>query len=147
MNLSHHFAVKELVHPDILDKLGDKRAAATISIYLVKQLEIIRSRFGATFINGNFNGKTYFDSGLRKASFYKTRWGRIRESFSTHQYGNTADCKFIDFTPIEIYNHIILNPEEYPYILRMENAHKTIGWLHIECGLRDPNDEIEVFDP
>ena len=142
MKLSKHFAVSELVHPDIVNKLGESRAANLVSPYLIKALERLRVKFGPITING---GK-YTNSGLRKASFYKNKLGFMRESYSTHQYGNTADLKFKNATPVEVYEYILDNQENFPLIVRMENAHKTRTWLHIECG-RYRSNTIEVFNP
>ena len=141
MKLSNHFAVSELVHPDIINKLGEKRAANTISPFLIKELERLRSKFGPITINGG----RFKDSGLRKASYYR-KYGMMRESYSTHQYGNTADLKFSDSTPEEVYDYVLENQGEFPCIVRMENAYKTKTWLHIECG-RYREEKIEVFNP
>lgn len=141
MKIGTYFSVRELVHPDILSKLGEKRAANTISDYLLLELERIRDMFGAVYINGG----TYKNSGLRKASFYK-RWGIQYESYSTHQYGNTADLKFGNsIKPSEVYDYILKHQDHFPYIVRMENARQTKTWLHIECG-KYREDKIEVFN-
>lgn len=142
--LSQHFSVSELVNPDIIKKLGEIRAANFISPFLIQTLEVIRARFGPIVINGEFRGLTFTNSGLRKASYYK-KLGIMIESYSTHQYGNTADCKFPEATPAQIYDYILDNPDEFPFIVRMENAHITESWLHIECGKY--RDKIEVFNP
>lgn len=145
MKISDNFSVKELVNDDIVDKLGENRAANIVSPYLLKQLEALRLRFGPITINDYEWGGMFKNSGVRKASFYK-RLGIMRESYSTHQYGNTADLKFTDFTAIQVYDYIMDNQDEFPYIVRMENAHKTKTWLHVECG-RYCLDNIEVFNP
>ena len=142
MKLSNHFAVSELVHPDIISKLGETRAANLVNPYLIKALERLRVKFGPITIN---NGG-YTNSGLRKASFYKNKLGFMRESYSTHQYGNTADLKFKDATPEEVYDYILTHQSAFPYIVRMENAHKTKTWLHVECG-RYRDNKIQVFNP
>jgi hypothetical protein len=145
MKVSKNFTVKEFVNPDILKKLGDIRSANIINPYLIQQVQSLRNKYGPITINGKFRGKTFIDSGIRKASFYK-KMGIIRESYSTHLFCNTADLKFLDSTPIEVYDFILDNQEQFPYIIRMENAHKTKTWLHIECGKYRVGD-IQVFNP
>lgn len=142
MKISKYFTVQELVNPDIINVLGEERAANAISVHLLKELDRLRAKFGPIYINTG----SYINSGLRKASFYK-KFGVMRESYSTHQYGNTADLKFRDVTPIEAYNYIINNQNKFPLIVRMENAHKTKTWLHVECGPYKRKKEIEVFNP
>lgn len=151
MKISRHFTVQELVTPDIIAALGEKRAANLISTYMIKELERMRNRFGPIIVN---NGH-YINSGLRASTFYtkKHKCGMfktidiIRQSYSTHQWGNTADLKFVNATPEEVYNYILLNQQQFPFIVRMENAHKTKTWLHVEFGLYRNEDDIEVFNP
>lgn len=147
MKLSKNFSTEEFVQPDIIKKLGDARASNLVNIYLVKSAQAIRDRFGPTIINGKINGKEFIDSGIRKASFYKNWRGAIKESYSTHLWGNTGDLKFKNTTPIEVFDYILNNPNEFPFIVRMENAYKTKTWLHIECGKFRNSTTIEVFDP
>ncbi len=143
MKVSNNFSVQALVHKDIIKTLGEKRAANLISIYLIKELERIRNRFGSVHINGG----RFSNSGIRKSSYYKNKLGFTRLSYSTHQWGNTADLKFANgVTPIEVYEFILNNKTDFPYIVRMENAHKTKTWLHIECG-RYREENIQVFNP
>jgi len=141
MKISNNFTVQELVHKDIINVLGEGRAANTISTYLISSLEKLRNHYGAIRINGG----GYKNSGLRKASYYR-KFGIIRESYSTHQYGNTADLKFSNgVKPAEVFDFILANQEKFPYIVRMENAHETRTWLHIECG-KFKGKKIEVFN-
>ena len=143
MKLSSNFTVEELVHPDIIKKLGAKRAANLISLYLIKELERLRDQYGAIHING----RRFINSGLRQASYYKNKIGLMKQSYSTHQWGNTADLKFSNgIKPAEVYDYILDNPNKFPFIVRMENAHKTKTWLHIECGAYR-EDTIRVFNP
>jgi hypothetical protein len=146
MKLSKNFTTEEFIHPDIIKKLGDKRSSNIVNNFLIKQVQLIRDKFGPVIINGKYGGKNFINSGVRKASFYKTL-GVIRESYSTHLWCNTADLKFKNITPIEVYDYILNNPNEFPYIVRMENAHKTKTWLHIECGRFRDGYKIEVFNP
>lgn len=142
MKLSNNFTLKELVHKDIINVLGEKRAANLVSPRLLQELERLRNMYGAITING---GK-FENSGIRKASYY-TSWGMMTQSYSTHQWGNTADLKFANgVKPAEVYDYILAHQGKFPYIVRMENAHLTETWLHIECG-QYREEFIEVFEP
>lgn len=145
LRVSKYFTIKELVHPDIIKTLGEKRAAALIHPDLLLTLDKLRAVFGAIIVNGKFGGLTFTNSGIRKASYYKNSMGFIRQSYSTHQWGNTVDCKFLDTTPEEVYEYILKHPQSFK-VIRMENAHKTKTWLHLECGDRRGED-IQVFNP
>lgn len=147
MKLSKNFSTEEFIHPDIIMKLGDIRASNLVNVYLIKSVQTIRDRFGPTTINGSFGGKEFINSGLRKANFYKNWTGTIKESYSTHLWGNTSDLKFKEVTPIEVYEYILADHNKFPFIVRMENAHKTKTWLHIECGKFRNGSIIEVFNP
>jgi len=143
MKLTEHFSVQELVHPDIIKKLGVERAANLVSPYLLRGIEKLRAKYGPIHVNGG----NFTNSGMRKASFYKNKLGFIKESYSTHLYGTTADLKFSDTTAIEVYDTILANPDDFPYVIRMENAHITKTWLHIEFGKVRRNGKLEVFNP
>ena len=147
MKLSKNFTVQEFVNPSIIKVLGERRAANIVNPFLIQAVQSLRNKFGPIVINGSYGGKSFIDSGVRRASFYKKRFGGIRESYSTHLFCNTGDLKFHDTTPIEVYDHILNNPRQFPYIIRMENAHKTKTWLHIECGKYRDGEKIEVFNP
>jgi len=142
MKISNNFTVKELVHKDIINVLGEKRAANLVSPHLIAELERLRHIYGAIHINGG----RFKNSGIRKASYY-TKWGFTYQSYSTHQWGNTADLKFTQgIKAAEVYDYILAHQDKFPYIVRMENAHETKTWLHIECG-KYREEYIEVFNP
>lgn len=143
MKLSNNFTVQELVHEDIIKVLGEKRAANLVSPRLLQEMERLRNMYGSIHINGG----RFKNSGIRQASYYRNKLGLIRQSYSTHQWGNTADLKFSNgIYAKDVYDYILDNQGKFPYIVRMENAHKTKKWLHIECGQYREN-EIEVFNP
>ena len=146
MKISNNFTVRELVHPDIVNKLGEKRAANLVSPHLLVDIERLRNQFGKITINDYEWGGKFKNSGIRTASYY-TSWGVMTQSYSTHQWGTTADLKFSNgIRPTEVYDYILANPEQFSFIVRMENAYLTKTWLHIECG-KYREDKIEVFNP
>jgi hypothetical protein len=139
MRLSTHFTLDELVHPDIITKVGD-RAADFLHPELVPTLEAIRARFGAIAVNGIYKGKTFSHSGLRLPD------SPIGANLSSHKFGCSCDCKFYGETPQAIQKYIIRNQSEFPHISRMENADVTVTWLHIEVTSKR-NKSIKVFNP
>jgi len=146
MQLTEHFWLEELVHKDIITKLGQERAANLVNPLLLQTLEQLRSKFGPIYINGDFKNNSFINSGIRMASYYK-KFGIMYPSFSTHQYGNTVDCKFANYTPIQVYDFILDNPQQFRHVVRLENAHETKTWLHMECGRYRKDNKIEVFNP
>jgi len=138
MKLTKNFSLSELVHPDILDLVGDD-AVKLLHPELAPTLQAIRDKFGKIMINGDIWGKKFTLSGLRPKN---TTVGAKR---SKHKIGTAADCKFETVTPIEVQNYIILHQDEFPNITRIENALVTKTWLHVETGERTGS--IKVFNP
>ena len=139
MKLSDHFTLDEIVHKDIIEKIGN-RSADFLHAELVPTLEAIRARFGAIVVNGTYKGEVFTNSGLRLPK------GDLGASMSSHKFGNAVDCKFYGSTPLEVQNYIIRHQSEFPHISRMENAMTTVTWLHAEvCSNRKGS--IDVFYP
>ncbi len=139
MKLSKNFSLIELVHPDIVERVGD-RAADFLHPELVPMLQRLRDMFGSIVVNGQFNGGTFTNSGLRLPN------GTVGAKLSSHRFGTACDLKFTDTTPEEVQEYINDNQDDFPTIRRMENASVTITWLHIEVtGKRVGN--IYTFNP
>jgi len=58
-----------------------------------------------------------------------------------------ADCKFYDATPIKVQKYLLEHQDDFPYIVRMEDAKITKTWLHVEVGKRPLGQKIKVFKP
>ena len=138
MKLSKNFSLSELVHPDIIAKVGN-RSADFLHPMAVGTLQALRDEFGSITVNGMFNGQVFKDSGLRLPH------GHVGANLSSQKFGCGFDLKFSNRKPIEVQNHIILNQSDYPYITRIENALVTKTWLHLEIGER--TNSIKVFNP
>lgn len=139
MKLTDNFSLSELVHPDIIERIGD-RAADFLHPQLPTTLQALRDKFGAITVNGTFRGKTFTDSGLRHPK------SKVGAKLSSHRFGTAADLKFYEITPIEVQEYIVRHQNEFPAIRRMEDAKVTVTWLHIETTfLRKGN--IYVFKP
>lgn len=138
MQLTENFSLKELVHPELLRILGN-RAASALNPLLLTSLQALRDEFGPIVVNGTYKGRTFVDSGLRQP--HDMQYAK----YSAHKFGFAADCKFKDVDPIQVQKHILEHPNDYPYIIRLENAEITKTWLHVEAGVREG--EIIVFNP
>lgn len=142
MDLSTHFTVKELVDPETVKAMGEKRAANTVHQVLIDTLEDLKDALnGASIIVNNYErGGNYRYSGVRPYTYHEGA------DFSSHRYGNTADCKFgSGLSPIWVQQLIMKHQDDFPNIVRMENAAITKTWLHIECGKR--SGPIVIFRP
>jgi len=138
--LSKNFKLKELVHLDIIERVGI-RAADFLHPCLVPTLQVLRDKFGPAVVNGVFNNRTYTNSGLRLPN------SSIGAPLSTHRFGNGADVKFKKNTPLAVQNYILNNQDIFPHITRLENAMLTKTWLHLEVGDRKDGETITVFNP
>jgi hypothetical protein len=143
MNLSTHFTVKELVDPETVKAMGEKRAANTVHQVLVDTLEDLKTALdGASItINSYEWGGNYRYSGVRPHTY------KEGATFSSHRYGNTADCKFKTLTPVWVQRFIMKHQDDFPNIVRMEDAAITKTWLHIETSSRKREGDIIVFRP
>jgi len=140
MKLAPNWFLHELVHPDILDRIGD-RAADFLNPNLAPTLQSIRDKFGVMVVNGMYSGKLFTSSGLRLPH------GHVGAMLSSHKFGCAADCKFMGVKPIDVQSYIINNQDEFPYISRMESALVTKTWLHIETQTEKREGSIHVFNP
>lgn len=138
MKLSENFFLDELIHPDILAKIGES-SVDFLHPLLVPTLQALRDKFGRIVVNGEYRGIVFTNSGLRKPR------GTVGAALSRHKFGCAADCKFDDIEPIDVQNYVIQHQQEFPYITRLENALVTKTWLHIEVGNR--HNSIKVFNP
>jgi len=138
LQISKHFSIKELIDPETYGQIGD-RSEGIIDPRLIETIEAIREKFGRTTINTWEFGGRFEYSGYRPCSYKKGA------KYSSHRFGNTADLKFPDVAPIVVQQHIIANPDDFPYVIRMEDAEVTKTWLHVETGRR--RRPIKVFKP
>lgn len=120
-----NFSIRELVHPDLLAKVGERVAWQMFDERLLRNLQWLRERFGVTYvnINGVFTDRG-FDSGTYRTS-----------GTSQHNHGRAIDCHFKDYSIAEV--HKILKeehmnmPEPNIWVEATHNG-KPITWLHID---------------
>ncbi len=142
MKVSEHFDLRELINDDIYNHpaIGD-RAADFINANTAPSLEDMRSDFGPITINDWHTGGAYKNSGLRAPN------SPVGAALSAHRFGTAFDLKFLEHKPISVYFKILNNQDRYPFITRMENAERTVTWLHIEFSTAKRPGEIIIFNP
>jgi hypothetical protein len=174
MKISENFDLKELVNPNIYSRIGD-RAADFLNVNTPSVLEDLRADFGPITVNDWPFGGNYKDSGLREPVIIPSKddllnviktmnvnrsdgdqkvydelvklFKGVGAPMSSHRFGCTFDLKFKDHKPEYVYFHILNNQDKYPYISRMENAERTVTWLHIEICTLPRKGDIIVFNP
>lgn len=173
MKVSDHFDIRELVHPDIYERIG-ARCLGFIHPSAVPTLEMIRRGIADSItINNWHTGGALKDSGLRlplvvptqsklinviqanlhkgDAALYEAIVGLFKGTgarMSSHRFGCGFDLKFGD-TPAPVAHAYILKHQYlFPNIIRMEAIEATPTWVHVEFGAyRDTGVEIVVFKP
>lgn len=133
------FSLKELVHPDIYNKWGD-RAWEFLDPRLLQTLDAIRQEFGPVVINDWHVGGNHVDSGLRP---FDSATGA---AMSQHKFGRAGDCKFKNTTPLGAASVITARPAQFPFLTTLEDVNKTITWLHVDVR-NNPTPGIRVVQP
>ena len=163
-NVSKNYDVEELVHPAIVQRYGRDRAAFALKKYaphLVEGQQRLREFVGSACVVNDYHwSKEYKDGGwdaikrneiLRKRLFINSGWrdfaNPFRRNLSAHYALCATDTKQGKYTPQDLQQMILDSPYEFPNVIRMEDAGKTRGWLHIQYGHRSPGQLIEVFKP
>lgn len=140
--ISQSYDLRELVAPTIYNHpaIGD-RCINFVHTNLPITLETLKQAFGEKpAVNNWHTGGTRINSGLRDWHFPEGA------GYSSHYYGNTVDTLWKIISPIFVYKFILDHPSKFPYIIRMEAAAKTPGWLHVEVGIKRIGD-IKIFNP
>ncbi len=142
MQISEHFSLSEIIHPDILKTVGN-RSINFINPNLIIVLEQLRKIVdGPVTINGTWQGQEYTNSGLRSTKHPLNG----KANYSAHYYGNAADCKFDGSNVLQLFEHILSNQDDFPLIYRMENIDHTPTWLHVEVGPGEREGNIGIFN-
>ena len=151
--VSTNFQLQEFVHPWLWSKFGE-RTYSMVHPLLFMLAQQLRDNYGPITINdwlwklhsGEYRNprmwETCFtDSGLRLLT------GGDGAKYSAHRWGYAGDMKFADADPQQLQSYIMSNQDEFPSIIRMENAAITKTWLHVEVGRRLEGADIDVFNP
>jgi len=134
-----HFKLQELVAPSIFERLGDD-AWNLLDEKALRALESIREKFGPIIVNNWHAGGQYKESGLREQD---TRTGAPK---SAHKRGMAFDCKSSKYTPAQMCAYVMANPDEFPYVRRIENPDDTRTWLHVD-SVEHAGKTPRVFKP
>lgn len=143
-----YFTIKELVHPDLLAKVGEDVAWRLLNPVLLKKADALRAKFGAMTINTS----SLKDCGLRDPL------SATGAKYSQHKLGNALDGHIVSIEraaseikdPVErkkfkskeynrIRQQIMLDPEfdclSFEY--KSKDCPDGITWLHFECSNRE----------
>lgn len=151
--LTTNFQLQEFIHPWFWVVFGE-RSYSMLNPLLWMVAQQLRDEYGAITINDWLWklrtdeyldpaawDRCFTDSGLRRLT------GGPGAEYSAHRWGYAGDFKFADADPQQLQSYIMSNQDEFPSIIRMENAEITKTWLHVEVGRRLEGTAIEVFNP
>ena len=122
-----HFKIQELVYPGLAER-GEDFAWQFLRPEAVISLDQIREKFGACTVNN------YLWGGPRVASGLRPLVGGVGAAMSLHRFGAAFDVVPHKATPVEVYEYILKNQDQFPFIKRLENAHRTKTWLHFDVA-------------
>lgn len=137
MQVTDHFELEELVHPQLLDIMGPRLADYVHELALA--LEDMRDTFGPIIVNNWHTGGGRQNAGLRMPC------SQMGARYSAHKFGRAADLQFTQANVRDVHQAILDNPEAFPYITRLEAIEATPTWIHMEIGNR--RGPIIVFRP
>lgn len=120
-----HFALVELVPPDLFKERGE-RCWEWLDPAALRTADTLRKIFGPITINDWSWGGRHTERGLRR--FNSTTGAE----FSMHKKGGANDCEFKNATPKEVFIYILAHPDEFPLLTTLEDVDKTVFWLHFD---------------
>jgi hypothetical protein len=119
-----HFAIHELVPPEVFEKRGEK-AWELLDERLLITLDKLRNRYGSMTVNNYYWEKDREWSGLR------TSGSPYYSHFSQHTFGRAADCLFVEQTADEVREDILANPADPDFEL-IGSIELDVSWLHFD---------------
>lgn len=135
---AEHFAVHELVPPEIYKKRGEK-AWQLINPSLINLIDALRGEFGSAKIND------YHWGGSRKWSGLRTPDSPYYSMTSQHSLGNAVDILFKNHTADEVRKAITSDPDKWLAICPSITLEDKTSWVHID--VRNSHPCISLFDP
>jgi uncharacterized protein YcbK (DUF882 family) len=110
---------------------------------VVDVFQFLRDRFGSITVN------TWKSGGGSQYRGYRPADCGVGAKYSQHKFGRALDLVFNDVECAEVYDWIMNNQEEcYSVGLRrVENAHLTKTWLHIDVMNHGQKGVIQSFNP
>lgn len=148
MYKSKYFKVKELVSPQVYEKLGDD-ARKYISDNIWLFLDTLREDLGVpVLVNRPSHGIT--QRGLRTTldSIVIDKVKSNKLYLSAHVLGRGVDFEVPGMDMKKVYERIINNQEKYYMITRIEDPEVTLkkGYIHVDDIHTDKNG-IYIFKP
>jgi hypothetical protein len=144
LRVSPHFYIQELVAPELINELGEQRAANLIGKVQLDTLELLRSALCDLPITIN----NWADGGDLHYSGMRPPYCQVGAKYSGHKFGWCFDLHHSVFRAPCVGRYIIENQGYFPYIIRLENPDKTPTWTHVEIGWHGRGDEdLIVFNP
>lgn len=128
------------MYPEVFTSRG-VRCWELLNAKLLITIDALRARFGAIGINSWHSGGTLRESGLRP---WNTLTGAV---WSEHKYGCAMDLHPKDISPVEMQREVLAHPDAFPFLTCMEDAAKTVTWLHVDVRNHLQDGQIWVVQP
>ncbi|MCW9013737.1 MAG: hypothetical protein OQL06_08130 [Gammaproteobacteria bacterium] len=119
-----HFAIHELVPPEVFYSRGEK-AWELLDERLLISLDRLRERYGSMTVNNYHWGKAREWSGLRTSD------SPYYSHFSQHSFGRAADCLFKHKTAEQVRQDILAHPDDAAFEL-IGSIELGVSWLHFD---------------
>ena len=129
-----HFAIHELVPPNVYRERGEK-AWELMAVSQLLTIDALRDEYGPMTIND------YIFGGVRQWSGLRTPDSPFYSPYSQHTFGRATDSIFHDISAEEVREDILNNPNKFPYIMSVELG---TDWLH--CDSRNCH-RIKTYTP
>jgi hypothetical protein len=160
MNLTNHLPIQEFFHPDYFDyfknhtsmtpKEIEEHLATWVQPHFLTTFTQLRQHFGPCYLNNWHASGVIRNAGKRMRPFVRKGIGygeQVGAFLSSHYESNGAsDCHFTREDPKSVQEYILANLDKFPHVYRMENAHYTETWNHIET-ITERLKPINVFIP
>lgn len=123
-----YFIIEELVHPQILEDLGEINCWLRFDEDALRDLDIIRTLWDdGIAINGNYWGKTFVDSGARHPRV------SVGATWSLHKLFKAFDLKPLNGEIKKFHKFVfdLIKEGRLKHFNAVENFKYTKGWCHI----------------
>lgn len=135
-----YFRLEELVYPDLFHERGE-RCWEMFNCKALVMLDTCRGRYGAITVNNWMDGGQFHESGAR-------RWDTTTGAkYSMHKLLSAFDMKPKTITPIEMQQDIMRNQPLFAPMTCMEDATKTVTWLHADVRNHNAEQQIIIVQP
>ena len=125
---SKHFRLEELVPKELFNKYGEK-CWDFLDPRLLESIDTVKERFP----EGTITINNWLWNGNRNWSGIRTPNSSYYSQSSMHSWGKAVDMIFSKYSPDEVRQDIIDNPDIYPHIKGLE---LDITWVHLDVRNR-----------